>query len=115
VDGCQQRILKSRNFGPRGRENRGGLLHIQITGQPMLETVLREDQIIFLRPDIFMGNGQLALIAARFNIIARDFTQQRHKRVARPNTEAAKSALAASVARRVPPNTSISQEASKPA
>ena len=48
----------------------------------MLETVLCDGQVLLLRRDVLMGNRQSPLRAARVNIIARDFSQQRDQRVA---------------------------------
>ena len=47
----------------------------------MFETVLRDDQIIFLRLDIFPGDNQTPLSGAGVHIIAGDFAQECHQRV----------------------------------
>ena len=82
VDGSLERTFQRGDLGPGGGEQRGGLLHIEVARQAMLETVLGDGQALFLRRDVFTGNRQSLLIAARVNIIARDFPDQRYQHVA---------------------------------
>ena len=114
VNGNLERRFQCGHAGASGGENGAGLLHVEVAGQAVRETVLSNRQRLFLGADVVMGNFQPPLITARFDIVARDFAEQRDEDVALPEFSGGDLRLGRLQARRLPPNTSISQEASKP-
>ena len=108
-------LFQSRDLSFRLGQNGGGLLGIEIAGEAMLETVASQCDSVLLGFDVLPRDCQPTLEAARLDVIASYFRDQSHLGVCRLNTAAAMPASAASTPRRVPPNTSNSQEASNPA
>ena len=74
-------LLEHWNNGPGVRQQRGGLLHIEVAGQSVLEPILREGQGFRLGLEILIGNLQLPLVAADLNVVARHLAQQRHQHI----------------------------------
>ena len=66
------------NVRAGGGQQRAGLLHVQITGQPLGKPVAGERERPGLRPEVFPGDHNPALITAHRHIIARHLAQQRH-------------------------------------
>ena len=73
--------LQHWNNGVGVRQQRGGLLYIEIAGESVLEPVLRKGQSLFLRFEVVGRNFQPALAAAQLNVIARHLAQQCYQHI----------------------------------
>ncbi len=82
VNGGGERRFQRWHDSACGGENRAGLLHVQVAGQAVGVTVLSDRQGLLLRADVVAGNFQPPLIAAGFDIVARDFAEQRDEHFA---------------------------------
>ena len=79
---ASERRFEGGNDRARGGKNRAGLLHVEVAGQAVGETVLYNRQRLLLRVYVVAGNFQSPLITARFDIVARDFAEQRDEHIA---------------------------------
>ena len=75
-----QRCLERGNLRLGLRKERGGLLHVKIRGKAVGEAVAGDCHTLTLRLNVLGHDRQPALVSAHVDVIARNITEQHHKR-----------------------------------